>query len=386
MKIAMIGQKGVPSHFGGIETHVTELATRLVREGHEVFAYARPWYSKEKSNKFNGINIKLLPSINTKHLDAISHTFLSILHACFVLRPDVIHIHGVGPSLLSWLPKILRPNAVVISTFHCIDRHHAKWGSIAREALKLGEKMSVRHSDETIAVSKVLTNYIALNYGERVSHIPNGITPVRVSVDDIVLEPFGLRSYGYISMVSRLVKHKGVHTLIDAWKLARSKNPQALKDLKLAIVGGSAFTDDYVEALHKQAEGDDSIVFTGYQTGEALEALFAGSKFIVHPSTSEGLPISVLEAMSYGKAVIASDIPENMEVVKDHGVPFTTGSVDELAETIIELASDDMLTASIGHTAREFVETEYNWDDIGALTLEIYEKHRALREGVLATN
>lgn len=384
MKIAMIGQKGVPSRFGGIETHVTELATRLSREGHEVFAYARPWYSKGQSDRFNGIRIKTLPSIRSKHLDAISHTFISILHTCFILKPDIIHIHGVGPSLLTWLPKLLRPSAVVITTFHCIDRHHAKWGVVARTMLKIGEKMSIKYSDETIAVSKTLTNYIALNYGERVSHIPNGITPQRVSTDDVVLDPFGLRSFSYITMVSRLVKHKGVHTLIEAWQKAREMKPDVLKDMKLAIVGGSAFTDDYVEELHAQAAGDDSIVFTGYQSGEALQALFAGSKFVVHPSISEGLPISVLEAMSFGKAVIASDIPENMEVIKDHGVPFTTGDVDELAEKILELASDDMMSASIGHQAREFVETEYNWDDIGLETIELYEKHRALREGVLA--
>ncbi|PIX62206.1 glycosyl transferase family 1 [Candidatus Uhrbacteria bacterium CG_4_9_14_0_2_um_filter_41_50] len=384
MKIAMIGQKGAPSKFGGIETHVTELATRLVRSGNDVTVYSRPWYVDDRSDKFNGINIKILPSINTKHLDAISHTFISTLHACLFLRPDIIHFHGVGPSLLSWIPKVLRPSTAIITTFHCIDRGHAKWNAFARWVLKIGEKFCIKFADATIAVSHTLVTYISMQYGKRVNYIPNGITSRRVTTDDILLNPLGLRSFGYIAMVSRLVKHKGTHTLISAWKLARQKRPDLLKDLKLAIIGGSAFTDDYVKSLHKQAEGDDSIVFTGYQRGDALQALFAGAKFIVHPSTSEGLPIAILEAMSYGKAVIGSDIPENMEVIAEHGLPFSTGNIEELSDRIIELASDEMLAASIGHAAREFVEMDYHWDDITKETIDLYTKQVELREGVLA--
>jgi glycosyltransferase involved in cell wall biosynthesis len=385
MHIVMIGQKGVPSKFGGIETHVTELSTRLVRAGHKVTAYTRPWYTKDRSDKFNGIHIQSLPSIKTKHLDAISHTFISTMHACFIARPDVIHFHGVGPSLLAWIPRILRPQATVISTFHCIDSQHEKWGIIARTMLRLGEKASVKFAHGTIGVSKTLVNYAALRFGNRISYIPNGISPRRVTTNDVVLKPFSLRSGNYIAMVSRLVKHKGAHTLIDAWKKARQQHPGLLKDTKLAIIGGSAFTDDYVKRLHAMALGDDSIVFTGYQTGEVLQALFAGAKFIAHPSVSEGLPIAILEAMSYGKAVIASDIAENMEVIAEHGVPFAAGNVEELSEKIVELAQDPMQAASIGHVAREFVEQDYHWDDITLETINLYNKQLALRSGILAT-
>jgi len=384
MHIAFIGQKGIPSKYGGIETHAEELATRLVRLGHHVTGYTRPWYTPAGMDKYNGINLKSLPSIHTKHFDAISHTLIATIHACLILRPDVIHFHGVGPSLLSWIPKILRPQAVVVNTFHCIDREHAKWGRLAQWALHIGEKACASFAHEVIAVSRTLVNYIGVSYGKRVNYIPNGISPRRVATDDVVLAPFGLESYRYIAMISRLVPHKGQHTLIDAWKLACEKQPQLLRDIKLAIVGGSAFTDDYVKQLHEQARGDDSIVFTDYQRGDVLKSLFAGAKFVVHPSTSEGLPIAVLEAMSFGKTVIASDIPENMEVVSEYGISFTTGDANELADKIIDLAQDEMKAASIGHAAREFVETEYNWDDIAKETHEIYEKRLALREGILA--
>lgn len=385
MKIVMIGQKGVPSHFGGIETHVTELSTRLVRAGHEVTAYTRPWYAKQGSDRYNGIRLVSLPSIHTKHLDAISHTFFSAVHACLIVRPDIIHFHGVGPSLLSWIPRVLRPQAIVITTFHCVDREHEKWGSFARWMLALGERACLRFADATIAVSKTLTGYIRHTYRTTVSYIPNGITPRRVTTDSSVLRSFGLVPYQYVAMVSRLVRHKGAHTLIAAWKKARELRPELLKDIKLAIVGDSAFTDDYVKELKQLAANDSSIVFTGYQRGETLSTLFSGSRFVVHPSTSEGLPIAILEAMSFGKTVIASDIPVNLEVVREHGLSFPAGNIDALAEQIIACAEDPMLCASIGHAARELVETEYHWDDIGEATAHLYNEHVALREGVLVT-
>ncbi len=384
MKIAMIGQKGIPSQFGGVETHVAELSTRLARAGHYVLAYGRAWYCDRRTDRFNGVQVKILPSIRTKHLDAISHTFLATLHACFVARPDVIHFHGVGPSLLAWLPKILSPSAVVITTFHCLDREHAKWNWLAKFFLKVGERACLKFADSTITVSKTLSKYIYKTYGVRANYIPNGITPRRVTTDSRVLESFGLRSHQYVAMVARLVKHKGAHTLIEAWQLARTSQPQLFKDLKLAIVGGSAFTDDYVIELKRQATGDASIVFTDFQRGETLSTLFSGARFVVHPSISEGLPIAVLEAMSYGKAVIAANIPENLEVVKEHGISFKAGNVKQLAAKMIELAADPMLAASIGHAAREFVETEYHWDDIGRSTLEIYQANLSVRDGVLA--
>lgn len=384
MHIVMIGQKGVPGRFGGIETHVTELATRLRRAGFSVTTYCRSWYATEKADRYNGIDLITLPSLHTKHLDAISHTLLATLHACIFLRPDVYHFHGVGPSLLAWIPKLFAPRATVVTTFHCIDRHHAKWGPFSRFMLRLGERACFAFSDVCIAVSKTLAIYAHESYGKNATYIPNGITPRRVATDDTLLAPFGLRPYGYVAFVARLVPHKSAHILIAAWKKAKELQPNALRDLTLAIVGGSAFTDSYVKKLKTLAAGDDSIVFTGYQTGEALEALFSGARFVVHPSTSEGLPIAVLEAMSYGKAVIASDIPAHLEVVGEYGVPFITNDADDLAQHILALVEDPMRAASLGHAARTYVESTYHWDDIAVSTALLYRKHATAMEGVFA--
>lgn len=384
MKISMIGQKGLPAQFGGIETHVSELSTRLVRLGHQVTVYGRTWYVPRGTTAVNGIRIVRLPSVPTKTMDAASATILSVLHAVTLVRPDVYHFHGVGPALFSWIPRIFAPRATVVTTFHSIDRTHEKWGWFARFMLRLGERAAFAFADETITVSKTLTKYAEKEYGRRASYIPNGITPVRTSVDPLLLSPFGLEPFDYIAMVSRLVPHKGAHTLIAAWQRARASAPELMKNLKLAIVGGSAFTDEYVRKLKMMSAHDSSIVMTGYQRGETLDALFAGARFMVHPSVSEGLPIAVLEEMSYGKAVIAADIPETMEVVSEYGIPFPAGDIEALSESIIDLAADPMPAAAIGHAARTFVEDEYHWDDIAHDVIDVYRRHSMVREGVFA--
>ena len=385
MKIAMIGAKGIPSKFGGIETHVAELSTRLARASHDVTVYTRTWYvGKKASDIYNRIRLVRLPSLHTKHADAATHTLLATLHALFFVRPEVYHFHGVGPSLFAWMPRIFAPSAKVISTFHCVDRKHAKWGWFARLSLWLGEKAALSFAHETIAVSKTLCAYAEISWNSEVTYIPNGITPRRASLDPVLLEPFNLQPYRYVLMVSRLVPHKGAHTLLAAWQKARDLDPVAMKDMKLVIAGDSAFTDKYAAQLRAQTATDRSIVFTGFQSGETLEALFMGASCIAHPSQSEGLPIAVLEAMSYGKAVIASDIPENMEVIRDAGLAVATGDTNALAHGILDLVHDPMQAAALGHVAREVVESQYQWDDIATETIALYKKDRTVPQGILA--
>ncbi len=384
MKIAMLGTKGIPSRFGGIETHVAELATRLVRMGHEVITYVRPWYvGKMSGSHYNGIRLIRIPSIVTKHADAATHTLLATLHALLVERPDVYHFHGVGPALFAFLPRIFAPRAKTVVTFHCVDRKHAKWGALARFALHMGEKAAMYFPHETIAVSKTLSAYTEETSGMRATYIPNGITPRRASLDPVLLDPFGLQPYRYVLMVSRLVPHKGAHTLVSAWQKARDLDPVLMKDMKLAIVGDSAFTDDYVAMLKAQVATDASIVMTGYQTGESLEALFMGASFVAHPSQSEGLPIAVLEAMGYGKAVVGSDIPENMELLQESGVPVPVGDTNALAHAIIDLVRDPLQATALGRLSREVVETEYHWDDIANKTTEVYAERKRAPWGIM---
>lgn len=371
MKIAMIGQKGIPAKAGGIERHVEELSAELAARGHEVLVFCRSWYAWPVRNHRNIRCIKT-PSIPTKHLDAITHTFTSILAAARE-NVDVFHIHGVGPALLAWLPKLLRPRANVIVTFHCIDRHHQKWNWFARMMLAIGEQIACRMPDATIAVSKTLEAYCRMNYSVNTKYIPNGTQVPMNEYDASLLKPFQLETQKYLMMCSRLVKHKGAHVFVEAWKKAKILRPDLTKYFKIAIVGGSAFTDAYVKSLHELTKDDSTIILTGTQVDETLHALFANSYAIVHPSESEGLPIAVLEAMSYGKCVLSSDIPENLELTKDHGVTFSVGDVDDLAQKIIMLLEAPEHVRAVGAEARTYVAKHYDWKDIAETTEYLYE-------------
>jgi glycosyltransferase involved in cell wall biosynthesis len=376
MKIAMIGQKGYPALSGGIEKHVQELSEQLVNKGHDIVVYSRGWYCKKTPVK-TAVKRIFVPTIRTKNLDAIVHTFLSIIVAVAAWnKTEIFHIHGVGPALLAWLPKILRPSAKVVVTFHCVDREHKKWSKFARLMLWLGERAACRFSDSTITVSKTLTSYAKKNYQTDTVYIPNGVNVPKAENNPKLLKQLGLVPNQYFLMVSRLVEHKGQKTLIEAWKKAKEMHPELLANKKLAVVGGGAFTDSYVKELKELATDDDSVVLTGEQTGETLHSLFANAYAAIHPSTAEGLPIAVLEAMSYGKCVLASDIPEHLEITKDHGLSFAKNNIQELADGITMMAENPDLTKFVGKNAAEFVKANYNWDEI-ATNIDILYKNLA---------
>lgn len=371
MKIAMIGQKGMPALYGGIERHAEELAAELVKQGHEVFAYAREWYTPTELKLHRGIKIVHTPTIKTKHLDAIVHTFTATIHA-LRQKPDVIHYHGVGPSLMSWLPRVFSPRTKVIATFHCIDRYHQKWGIFARLMLWLGERAACAFPHETIAVSKTIQNYCVNEYRKTPVYNPNGVI-VEANPGTVPLLKWQLNQNKYIIMVSRLVKHKGAHYLIEAWQRARAEAPELLKEMKLVIVGGSAFTDDYVRMLKKMAEADKTIIFTDWQSGENLNSLYANALMLVHPSENEGLPITVLQAMSFGRPALVSDIPEHQEVITDGRCWTANASVFSLAKKIIELVQNPAYLEEAGKENLQTVKKNYQWQDIAKRTVAIYE-------------
>lgn len=371
MKIAMIGQKGMPALYGGIERHAEELAAELVKQGHDVFAYAREWYTPAELKLHRGINIVHTPTVKTKHLDAIVHTLTATIHA-LRQKPDVIHYHGVGPSLMSWLPRVFSPRTKVIATFHCIDRYHQKWGVFARLMLWLGERAACVFPHETIAVSKTIQNYCVNEYRKTPVYNPNGVI-VEANPGTAPLLKWQLTPNKYLIMVSRLVKHKGAHYLIEAWQRARAEAPELLKEMKLVIVGGSAFTDDYVRMLKKMAEADKTIIFTDWQSGENLNSLYANALMLVHPSENEGLPITVLQAMSFGRPALVSDIPEHQEVITDGRCWTANASVFSLAKKIIELVQNPAYLEEAGKENLQTVKKNYQWQDIAKRTVAIYE-------------
>jgi len=369
MRISMIGQKGIPTRFGGIERHVEALAVRLGKRGHQVTVYTRAWYAPAKARFAPGVRTVATATVNSKHLDAIVHTFTSTVHA-IRSGADIIHYHGVGPSLLAWIPRVFAPSTKVVATFHCIDKNHQKWGWFARLALSIGERAACMFPHETIAVSKTLQAYGMHSFGGDLQYIPNGIDVTSVRSGSRTLAAHGLEKDGYILFVARLVRHKGAHHLIAAYRALEKRG--LTRGKKLAIVGDSAFTDDYVKEIKALAHGNKNIVFTGYLSGKPLAEVFANAYMVAHPSESEGLPIAVLEAMSYGRLVLASDIPENMEVIREHGVSFRNRSVEDLTRKLRAMLDTPATVAELGANARKFVNQHYRWDDVGKQTERLY--------------
>ena len=365
MKIAFIGQKGIPSRFGGVEKHVEDLSRRLAAGGHEVLVYTRPNYTDPNLKDFQGVKLISLPSIGTKHLDAITHTFRVILDVAF-RQVDLIHFHSIGPSSLIWLVKLLKPNTPVIATFHAQCYYHQKWGSFARAYLKFGELVCVKLADRTIAVSRTLQRYAFEKYAQLIDYAPNGVEIFYPAATDR-LAGWGLEANGYIVAVSRLVRHKGLHYLIQAYK-------ELSTEKKLVIIGDGAYTDQYVEELKALAYGDERIIFTGNQTGEEMIQLFANAYLFVQPSESEGLSIALLEAMAFGRAVLISDIPENQEAAGEHSLVFKNKSIINLRERLLELISNPAIVMENGRANRERVREHYNWNEITAEIERVYQQ------------
>jgi len=379
MKIAMIGQKGIPFiRDGGVERHVEELSSRLAAGGHDVFAYVRPRFIINGQKIYKGIRLISLPSISTKNFDTITHTFLSTLHVLFK-RVDIIHYHGVGPSTLAWIPRIFKPRTKIVVTFHSIDRFHKKWGRFARIYLGWGEWTACHFPHQTIAVSESIKKYCRKKFKKNVVYIPNGVTPEKVTGTDKI-KLFGLKRDSYILTVARLIEHKGIHYLIRAYRKIEKKfgsdpkNWPNGKIKKLVIVGAPSYTEDYFLYLNKLAEQSPNIIFAGFQTGETLKQLFGNAYLYVHPSESEGLSITILEAMSYGTCVLISNIPENLETIDHSGFSFETKNVDDLFEKLIYLLNVPELLVKRGERGEHFIKENFNWDKIVIETEKVYKK------------
>lgn len=365
MKIAFIGQKGIPAKTGGVERYVESLATNLAASGQEVLVYSRFGTSPEEIARFKekGIEIIELPALKGKNLEAISHTFL----ACLDLarrNVDVVHFQSIGPASLMWLVKLLKPRVPVIFTFHCQDYYHQKWGFFARLYLRLGEKIGCLLADKLITISKELTEYVIREHRRESIYIPNGAN-LSAKVPAQEIKKWGLNDQDYFVYIGRLVRHKGVHYLIEAYKRLKT-------DKKLVIVGDGAYTDDYVRELHVAAEGNSNIIFTGNQSGRALAELYSNAYAFVQPSESEGLSIALLEAMAYKSVCLVSDIRANLEALGQAGFTFNNTDINDLAYKMQFILDNPDKAENRAVEAYDRVKKEFNWEDISRRVLAVY--------------
>jgi len=370
VKIAYIGQKGIPATFGGVEFHIDELSRRLVKRGHKVYVYVRDWYTDKNLKQYQGVGLIHTPTINTKHLDAFVHSLTSSFHSIFQ-DYNIIHYHALGPTVFCWLPKVFRDKVVV--TLHGLDWERGKWGKFAKVFLKFTERTATYIPDKTIVVSRAQKEYFESKYGREVTYIPNGVNiPQRKLPGRIIKEKYGLNGEDYLLWMGRLTPEKRVDWLIKAFKEIKGKIP----NLKLVIAGGSSATDEYVRELKKLAENDKRIIFTGYIVGKEKEELLSNAFLFILPSYLEGLPIVLLEAMSYRLPCLVSDIPPHKEVINEEvdGFLFQSNNFSDFVKRLGELLENPRRLKDIGKNARRKAEREYNWDEAVRKTEEVYKE------------
>ncbi len=371
MNIAMVGLRSIGNEVsGGVERHVEELAVRMAKLGHSVTVYGRSRYVREKETYHHGVRLVRRPAIHTKHLETISNTFASLPSLC--RGHDIVHFHALGSSLLCFVPRLLGKN--VVSTVHGLDFQRSKWGVCGRAALYLGAWVTGRIPNETIVVSEKMQRYYSENFHRATWFIPNGVNAVARRDLGVLRDKFGLREKEYILSLGRLTPEKGIHYLIPAFR-------QLDTPKKLVIAGDQLLGNEYLKHLRELAEGDSRIVFTGALRGQEKAEAFSNAIGFVLPSELEGMPIVMLEAMSYACPVLSSDISECAAVWetarREKGVEicrsFRSCDVGDLLRGLRKLLDDPERTA-MGERAREYVLARYNWDEIVEETLGVYSR------------
>jgi glycosyltransferase involved in cell wall biosynthesis len=356
LHIAMVGQKGLPATFGGIEHHVEHLGRRLVERGHRVTVYCRSSYGEIPSRKYHGIDLVPAATVGTKHLDAIVHSATSTVKA-LLSSADVVHYHGIGPGLVAPLPRFLSRSKVVM-TVHGLDHQRAKWGRGAQAVLGTAHWMSGRVPDEVVVVSSDLRAHYGREFGRSAHLIHNGVVE-GPSVPAEALPPgHGLEPGRYALFVGRLVPEKRPDLLIEAFGRVPG-------DHRLAIVGDSSYTSDYTSRLRELAARDPRVVFTGFAFGDQLAALYQHAGVFVQPSALEGLPLTLLEAVANDAPVLVSDISPHLEVVGEgsarHQV-VPVDSVDSLAGAVSLMLQHPRPRDAASRCLREAILARHSWD------------------------
>lgn len=372
MKIAMIGHKRIPSREGGVEIVVEELSTRMAKLGYDVTVYNRSGkHVLDKSQKtkkikeYKNVKIKKVLTIDKKGLAAMTSSFFGTFKILFS-KADVVHYHAEGPCAMIPIIKFLSRKRIIV-TIHGLDWQRAKWGGFATKYIKFGEKMAVKYADEIIVLSENVKKYFKDNYGRDTYFIPNGVNKPTILKPKIIKDKYNLSKDDYILFLGRIVPEKGVHYLIDAFNSINTNK-------KLVIAGSASDTDNYYQELKNKSKANKNIIFTGFVQGKELEELYSNAYIYCLPSDLEGMPLSLLEAMSYGNCCLTSDIDECSEVLEDKGVTFKKSDIIDLSNKLQKLCDDINLVKKYKNESQKFILKKYNWDYVVEETLKLYEK------------
>jgi glycosyltransferase involved in cell wall biosynthesis len=326
--------------------------------GHEVTAYCRTYFTPP-GKEHNGIQVLRLPTIRSKHLETLVHTFLSTLHV--LVKPcDVVHYHALGPALFSFIPRLTGKKTVV--TVQGLDWQRKKWGRIASAVLRLGERAAVSLPNQTMVVSQGLQKHYRLGYGVETSYVPNGGVLRDRRLPDKIFD-WGLEPGKYILFLGRFSPEKGCDLLVEAYETLET-------DVKLVMAGASSYCDDYSRRL--QTHAGDRIKMLGWVSGEALDELLTNAMLFVLPSDLEGLSLALLDAMGAGLCVLSSDVAENREAVDDSGFTFRRGDVADLADRLRFLIANPAVREAAGLAAKRRIREHYQWPQIATEIERVY--------------
>ncbi len=372
MRIAMIGHKRIPSREGGVEIVVEELATRMVKKNNEVTCYNRGGkhvmdknQKQENLKEYKGVKLKKVLTLDKKGLAAMTSSFFGTLKILFS-KADVVHYHAEGPCAWMWIIRWFSRKRI-IATIHGLDWQRAKWGGFATKYIKFGEKVAVKNAHEIIVLSKNVQDYFKKEYNRKTIFIPNGVSKPEIKKAKIIKDKYGLSKDNYILFLGRMVPEKGIHYLIEAFNNIKT-------DKKLVIAGGASDTDSYYQELIDKSKNNKNIIFTGFVQGQELDELFSNAYIYSLPSDLEGMPLSLLEAMSYGNCCLTSDIAECATVLEDKGVTFKKSNIKDLTNVLQRLCDDKNEVRKYKESAQQYILNKYNWDDVVGKTLKLYEK------------
>ena len=363
MKVFVTGTRGIPDIPGGVEKHCQELYPLIAESGHEIFLSTRKPYVTLRNPSWKKVNLVHTYAPRRKSLEAIVHTFLSVIKARRI-NPDIIHIHAVGPGLMVPFARILGLNVVV--TNHGPDYDRQKWGIVAKTMLRAGEFLGCSFANEIIVISNVIKNIVKNRCGRESQLIYNGVELPEKSDDFDFLKKIGSVKGDYILAVCRFVPEKGLDLLIKAFQLIKT-------DCKLVIAGDADHETPYSRNIRELSEKDDRIILTGYIVGEDLRQVYSHARLFVLPSYHEGLPIALLEAMSYGLSVLVSDIPANLEVGLEKDRYFQCGDIDDLRKKV-EIQLEKQMTDAEKYAIKNMISVRYNWNIIARQTIAVYQK------------
>ncbi len=371
-KIAMLGHKRIPSREGGVEIVVEELSTRMAAMGHNVVCYNRRGshvsgkkYNSDKIKEYKGVKLKTVFTFDKKGIAAALASFNAAVR-CVVGRYDIVHFHAEGSCVAIFIPHLFGIRTVV--TVHGLDWARSKWGGgFGSKYIKLGEKMAVKYADEIIVLSKNIQQYFKNTYNRDTVYIPNGVNKPEIKEADEITKRWGLKKDQYILFLGRIVPEKGIEYLVKAFRDVNT-------DKKLVIAGSTSNTDEFVSEIEKLIKPDSRIIQTGFVQGRVLEELYSNAYVYTLPSDLEGMPLSLLEAMSYGNCCLTSDIPECADVVEDMGITFKKGNIDELKNVLQQLCDNKDIVNKYKSAARDRICEKYNWDDVTGRTLKLYKK------------